>query len=236
MGREGRARALRALDHTQLLDGTPLGAPEAAEGNPLLEETGFERLVTFDANGPSTELDHENATQEGASEASSEVARHATEPSAAHLPRALARAVATLVTNDRRRSPEEGDQPTYEIDQAENVAPSEAAVVLDVEVEPGDELYVASAGTDATDAQDVVEITVDGLVAYRKPFSPMTISEARTARCFDPPHRARKRVTLKITNNGSAPATFTANLRGWTRRLTRGTLGDRAPNALEDEA
>lgn len=218
------ARPFRSLDRTRLLDGTVLGVPEAARGNPLLEETGFERLVTFDANGATTELSSPNATQQGADEASAEATREA-EPGALRLPRIIANALATLAENDRARNPEAGDSPFFDAQRAQNVAAGEDRLVLDIAVDAGDELHVTSIGTDAVDAQDQVEVSIDGDVVYRKLFSPMTLSEARGARCFDPPHVARKTVKVKVKNNGGAARDIQALLRGWSRPLMGGTLG-----------
>ena len=181
MASDARLRPFRALDHTRLLDGSPLGVPQAVESNPLLEEIGFERDVTFDASAEGPELVSPNKTQEGADEASRQAERTHETPDAL-LPRATAETLAALLANQRRREPEDGDVPFFAANRAPNVAAGAQAAVLEFELEPETELYIASIGTDATDGQDEVEITLGGRLAYRGLFSPMTLAEARAGR------------------------------------------------------
>lgn len=223
-------RPFRAAERTRLLDGEILGIPPADEGNPILEERGFERLVSFAQEDLPFENVYPNATLDGSVAASDAGALFPQPTPARYLPRAIVAILKSLLEDTRNREPQDGDSAFFAAKREENVAVAAEAVLLDVQLEQDEELFIASVGTDALDGQDQVEVLVDGDVVHRALFSPMTISEARGGRCFEPPLRATRSVSVKITNNGAAPASFTANLRGWRRDTTVLSHEDELPD------
>lgn len=211
------ARPFRSQDRTALLDNTPLGAPEAERGNPLLEETGFTRLKLVEPG----QVPHSGnrglrrPTEEAISE--QEVARF----SSAGVPVLdVPELLAALVRDGREREPAEGDLPLFKAAKV-TVANGVEAAVVTVTVAAGEVAYVVAVGCDAEDGVDQTSIEVDGVLLQRSLFVPGTVDQARVGRTQALPLKATRKVEVKVKNNGGVGKDIRALVRGWRRVRTQ---------------